>query len=414
MSRHVVIIGAGIVGVSTGIWLRRMGQRVTLVDRQAPGQGASYGNAGLLAACAMIPVTTPGLVFKAPRMVLDPNSPLFLRWSYLPRIAPWLLRYLGHANDRDTRRISAALTPITSDSVEQHLALTEGLASRDYLSLSDYVYAYPSRAGFEKDRYEWTLRKEHGFVPQLIEGDAVREYDRNYGPGVGCLAVLQDHGYVLDPGGYVAALADEFEAMGGTIRQAAVQDIDGKDGGTKTVRTDSGDIACDAVVLASGAWSKTLMKKLGLDIPLETERGYHIVFKGATGTPRAPTMIADGKFVATPMRAGLRCAGIVELGGLEAGPSQAPFDLLRRQARAAFPQLECEGEDTWMGHRPATTDSLPLIGEIGATGVFTAFGHQHVGLTCGPKTGRLVAGLIAGQPANIDLTAYAPQRFSRR
>ena len=412
MGKHVVVVGAGIVGVSTGIWLIRMGQRVTLVDRSAPGQGTSYGNAGLLAACAMVPVTTPGLITKAPKMALDPNSPLFLRWSYLPKLAPWLLRYLDHANDTDTRRIAAALTPITADSVDQHLALTSGLAARDFLSLSDYVYAYPSRRAFEEDKYVWELRREHGFVPDLVEGSAVHEYDLNYGDSVRCLAVLKNHGYVLDPGAYVAALAQEFKAMGGAVVQATVQDVEGAGDTTKTVRTDAGDIDCDAVVVASGAWSKPLMKKLGLNIPLETERGYHVVFKDATGGPRQPTMIAEGKFVATPMTAGLRCAGIVELGGLEAGPSQAPFTLLRRKAKAAFPNLSFSTEETWMGHRPATTDSLPLIGEIGSTGVYTAFGHQHIGLTCGPKTGRLVAGLIAGQPSNLDLKAYAPQRFA--
>lgn len=412
MSKHVVVVGAGIVGVSAGIWLTRMGQRVTLVDRSAPGQGTSFGNAGLLASCAMVPVTTPGLVSKAPKMVLDPDAPLFLRWSYLPRLAPWLVRYLRHANDSDTRRIAAALTPITGDSVDQHLALTDGLDARKFVSPSEYVFAYPSREDFDNDKYVWELRREHGFVPRVVEGSAVHEYDANYGPDVGCLAVLKDHGYVLDPGAYVAALARELEAMGGTYRQGSVVDIDGTDTPVKTVRTDQGDITCDAVVLASGAWSKPLMKKLNLNVPLETERGYHIVFRNARGIPRSPTMIAAGKFVATPMSAGLRCAGIVEFGGLEAGPSEAPFELLRRKAKAAFPHLEYDGEETWMGHRPATTDSLPLIGEVGKSGVYAAFGHQHVGLTCGPKTGRLVAGLIADQPTNMDLTPYAPQRFA--
>jgi D-amino-acid dehydrogenase len=124
-------------------------------------------------------------------------------------------------------------------------------------------------------------------------------------------------------------------------------------------------------------------------------------------------MISSGKFVATPMKAGLRCAGIVELGGLEAGPSEAPFALLRRQIKEAFPLLEFDREETWMGHRPATTDSLPLIGQVRQTGVYTAFGHQHVGLTAGPKTGRMVAGLIANQPTNQDLTPFAPHRFGR-
>jgi D-amino-acid dehydrogenase len=411
MKMRVVVVGAGIVGLSTAIWLQRFGQQVTLVDRDAPGNGASFGNAGLLAACAMVPVTTPGLLFDAPRMLLDPNSPLFLRWSYLPRIAPWLVRFLRHANDKHARRISAHMNDMTADTVAQHDALTDGLAARVFLRKSDYVYAYGSRAEFEADRYSWDLRREHGFAPTMIEGPEVREFDPSYGEKITCLAVVKDHGFVTDPGGYVAALARDFETAGGRIMRATVQDIETSDGASPRVLTDQEPLDCDRVVLASGAWSKPLMAKLGLDIPLETERGYHIVLKNASGGPKAPSMIAAGKFVATPMDAGLRCAGIVELGGLDAGPSKAPFDLLRRRTKDAFPGLEFEGEETWMGHRPATPDSMPLIGQVRNTGVYTAFGHQHVGLTAAPKTGRLVAGLIADQPTNQDLSAFDPHRF---
>ena len=172
-------------------------------------------------------------------------------------------------------------------------------------------------------------------------------------------------------------------------------------------------MACDDIVLATGVWSKPLMAKLGLNVPLESERGYHVIFEGATGGPARPVMIASGKFVATPMAQGLRCAGILEFGGLDAAPSKAPLALLRRQAKAAFPQLEATREIEWLGHRPAPSDSLPLIGQVGTSRVFTAFGHHHIGLTGGPKTGRLVAGLVMGQPVNTDLQPYAPQRFSR-
>ena len=177
MTKHVIVIGAGIVGVSSAIWLKRFGHDVTIIDRDGPGQGTSYGNAGLLAACAMVPVTTPGLIAKAPKMLLDPDSPLFLRWTYLPKLAPWLVRYLKHANDPDTRRISSDLAEITSDTVDQHFELTEGLRAREYLYKSDYVFAYSTQKEFNKDRYTWELRRDHGFVPTVIEGPAVQEFD---------------------------------------------------------------------------------------------------------------------------------------------------------------------------------------------------------------------------------------------
>lgn len=411
-SEHVVVIGAGIVGVSTAIWLRRYGLAVTLVDRAAPGQGTSFGNGGVLAACAVAPVTGPGLLAKAPGMLLSRDAPLFLRWSHLPRMLPWLLKYLSHANDADTRRIAQGLAPIVSDSVDQHMALTDGLSARRFVVPSDYGYAYADRAGFEADAYSWGLKAEAGFVPQVIEGAAVQEYEPNLGPDLRCLAVLKDHGHVRDPGGYVAALAQDFEALGGQVRRADVRDVTLTDGRVTEVLTSDGPLPCDRVVVASGVWSAPLLQKLGVKVPLESERGYHIVFEDAAGGPHVPLMIDAGKFVATPMSAGLRCAGVLEFGGLTAGPSRAPLAMLRRKVRAAFPHLSHGREVEWMGHRPATPDSLPLIGEVGQSRVFAAFGHHHIGLTAGPKTGRLLAGLMTGRPSNTDMTPYKPGRFA--
>ncbi|GGH31460.1 dehydrogenase [Cribrihabitans marinus] len=385
---------------------------VTLVDRGAPGQGTSYGNAGVIANCSMVPVTTPGLILKGPKFVLDPNFPLFLRWSYVPRLLPWLIKYLGHANDGDTRRIAEGLTPIVSDATDQHRALSDGTRAADWIVNSDYTFAYADRAAFDADSYVWGLRRDAGFEPELIEGEAVSAYEPNLGPAVTCLAVMKDHGFVRDPGGYVAALAEEFLSLGGIWHQADVKDFSFTDDRISAVETTTGPIPCADAVLATGVWSKPLMKRLGLSIPLETERGYHIVFEDATGGPRVPMMVAAGKFVATPMEAGLRCAGIVEFGGLEAGPAAAPLALLRKEVRKAFPHLASGQEVEWQGHRPAPSDSLPLIGQVGRTGIYVGFGHHHIGLTGGPKTGRLLAQLMSGQTPNMDMRPYDPARFA--
>ncbi|MGB7242764.1 MAG: FAD-binding oxidoreductase [Sulfitobacter sp.] len=412
MSRRVVVIGAGIVGVSSAIWLMRSGVQVTIVDRLGPGQGTSHGNAGILASVAMVPVTGPGLIAKSPGMLMSDKFPLFMRWSYLPRLLPWLMGYLSNANDADTRRIAKGLTPITSDSVEQHKSLAQDLQLDHWITSSDYNFAYKSRADFDAEAYTWALRREAGFEPRFIEGQDLRDYEPNLSHDNQFMASLKNHGYIKDPGGYVAALAQAFEQAGGTIIKADVKDFELTDGVVTSVETDQGSLPCDDVVLAAGVWSKPMMAKLGVKVPLESERGYHIVFEGATGGPTRPTMIASGKFVATPMAQGLRCAGVVEFGGLDAGPSKAPLAFIRTHAKAAFPQLQAKSEVEWLGHRPAPTDSLPLIGQIGTSRVFAAFGHQHIGLTGGPKTGRLVAGLITDQPTNIDMSAYHPQRFT--
>ncbi len=411
-SSIVVVIGAGIVGVSAALWLRRAGVDVVLVDRIGPGEATSYGNAGVLAACAVVPVTGPKLARRLPRYLLDRNSPLYLRWPYLPKLAPWLARYLAVANDRDTRRIAEGLTQIVADSVAQHRALAEGTPAAQWLVESDYAYAYADRRAFDADAYAWELRALAGFEPTIIEGTDVQRHEPSLGPSTGLIASLRGHGFVRDPGAYVAALAAAFEGSGGRILRANVTGIEIERGRLRCVATDSGPLNCDACVIAAGVWSKPIMDALRIVVPLESERGYHVVFKGATGGPRRPVMIAAGKFVATPMKAGLRCAGIVEFGGTRAGPSRAPLAFLRRHARLAFPSLEAVAEEEWLGHRPAPADSLPLIGEIDGTRVFAAFGHHHIGLTSGPKTGRLVAEAVTGQTPSADLSHFQPSRFS--
>ncbi len=410
----VVVIGAGIVGAATALWLRRKGLHVTLIDKNTPGHGASFGNGGILARCSVVPVTAPGLLSKAPGYLLNPNFPLFMRWSYLPRLVPWLTRYLSHANVADTARISKGLNQLLGDSVDQHLNLSAGTPAEKWVKTSDYSYVYRDRAAFEADRFGWGLRREAGFEPEIVEGSEVQEREPILGRDAGLLAVNKDHGYITDPASYVQDLVQVFEEMGGTFVQAEVKDFTYTGDKITAVETDQSRFPCTHTVLAAGVWSKPLMQKLGIKVPLEAERGYHILFKGPSQTPKAPMMLAEGKFVATPMAAGLRCAGVVEFGGLSETKSRAPLELLRKSVARMFPGLTAESEEEWLGFRPAPTDSLPLVGQIRSSGVFTAFGHHHVGLTGGPKTGRIIADLIGGDTPNSDLSPFDPMRFTKR
>ncbi len=412
--KTIAIVGAGIVGVSTAIWLQRDGHKVILIDRLAPGEGASHGNGGVLASCSVVPVTGPGLLKKAPGMLFDPRQPLFMKWGYLPKLAPWLVKYLRHANAKDTRRIATALTGIIGDSLADHQALSAGTGAEGYVVPADYVYLYKDRAAFEADSFGWGLRRDLGFRWDEMNGEEWRAYDPSFSEQIGFAARLGNHGRISDPGAYVKTLARHVEAQGGQIIRAEASGLAQEGGVVTGVRAGGEVIACDAAVLAMGAWSKGLADMLGLDVPLESERGYHLELWEPSVMPRAPVMVASGKFVATPMDGRLRLAGILEFGGLKAGPSKAPFDLLRRNIKTAMPGLTWKHEVEWMGHRPAPADSIPLIGAVpGAKGAFLGFGHHHVGLTGGPKTGRLLAQLIAGRTPNVDVTPYSPSRFTK-
>lgn len=412
--KRVVVIGGGIMGLSTAIWLLRSGRPVTIVDPGIARRPASFGNAGVLAACSVVPVTVPGLIAKAPLLLLDPNSPLYVRWSYLPRLAPWLVRYLKHANKTDTTRISKGLAKLTRDTFAQHKALAGGTPAERWIRGSGYFFAYDSRAAFEADAFAWSLRRDAGFTWQEFEGEALREFDPALGAKISLGILVPDHGFVLSPGGYIADLREVALSLGAVAVAAEAREFRlAADGSVQAVVTTNGDIEAGAAVIATGAWSKALTAQLGLDVPLESERGYHVMLYGASLKLRQPTAVTSGKFVATPMADGVRCAGIVEFGGLDLPPSKPPIELMLRQVKEAFPTLTYTHYDEWLGHRPAPSDSLPLIGEVPRhRGIFLAFGHHHVGLTTGPKTGRLLAAMVNGETPGLDMTPYAPARFA--
>ncbi|MEM6621953.1 MAG: FAD-binding oxidoreductase [Pseudomonadota bacterium] len=406
------VVGAGIVGVSTAEWLRRDGHRVTLFDRHNPGSPdqTSFGNAGVLAGTALVPVPVPGLLKKAPKMLFDPLGPLHLRWSYLPRLIPWLIPFLKRATRADVERTAAGLSDICGDTLDQHRAISNGTPAEAFIDEGPYTYLYRTRADFAGDKLGNEIRDAYGLIPEEWDRARLEDEAPGLGPDYTFAAAFPGNGWVTSPGNYLAALFGYFQQNGGSFIQGEVADIRPTEGAAEVT---CGETHCfDKVVLAGGAWSTKLAKRLGHDPGLEAERGYHIVFEGANRRPSCPLMVSDAKFVMTPMSQGLRCAGQVEFGGLEAGPSEAPYRLVHQRIRDLYPDLEWQQEHRWLGHRPSTIDSLPFIGPSPkAPQIHFAFGAQHVGLTTGPKTGRLIADLIGGRRPNIDLSPFAVGRF---
>ncbi len=410
--KTVAVVGAGIIGVSTAIWLQRDGHDVILIDREGPAAGASFGNGGVLASCSMVPVVVPGLLRKAPGMLLSPDQPLFLKWGYLPRLMPWLIRYLSRANERDARLTAAAVGAIVGDSLADHQALAAGTGAERWVVPSDYLFIYSDRAHYQKDALGWRIRREQGFEWDEMEAEEFHAYDPVFSGDLNFAARLGNHGRISDPGAYITRLAQHMVEQGGRLITASVDDVVRQGGAVTGVRAGGETIACDTVVIATGAWSKPLAAKLGIKVPLESERGYHLELWEPSFMPKSPVMVASGKFVMTPMEGRLRLAGILEFGGLEAPASKAPMDLLKNNVRSALPGISWKKEEEWMGHRPAPADSIPVIGEVpGIKGAYLGFGHHHIGLTGGPKTGRLLAQMISGRTPNTDMSAYAPARF---
>ncbi|PTX54616.1 D-amino-acid dehydrogenase [Litoreibacter ponti] len=413
--KKVIVAGAGIVGVSCAIWLQRAGFDVTIVDRAGPASGTSHGNAGVLAAGAVVPVTVPGLLRKAPGMLFDRNAPLFLRWSYLPKLLPFLRRYMSYATDAHVDLYGRAMGSLLHDSVDQHLALAKGTGAEKFIGLEDYCFGYQTRAMFEADAYAWSKRRAAGVVFEVVDGAEYHATDPIFGDAFEVVVRCKNHGRISDPGAYVKALADHFVDQGGTLKLATIEDLEMDGGDITALVTDQGEMRADTIVFALGPWSKAIAHKLGVTVPFESERGYHIELVNPSQMPKNPMMVASGKFVMTPMEGRIRLAGVIEFGGLDAGASRAPLDLMKREAAKLLPGITYDRIVEWMGHRPAPADSLPLIGANTAQGrSYSAFGHQHVGLTGGPKTGRIIADLVRGEAPNMDLSPFDPQKYAAK
>lgn len=412
---QVLVAGAGIVGISCAIWLQRAGHQVTVVDRTGPASGTSHGNAGVLAAGAVVPVTTPGLMGKAPAMLMDRDAPLYLRWSYLTRLLPFLRTYMSYATDAHVDRYGAAMSALLHDTVEQHQALAAGTDAAKFITTEDYCFGYAKRADYEADSYGWGKRDAQGVRYEVVSGQDYAAYDPIFDDAFETVVRCKNHGRISDPGAYVRALADHFVAEGGRLHITDITDIEMAEGTIAALITADGRLSGDRIVFALGPWSREIAHKLGVKVPFESERGYHIELTNPSAMPRAPMMVASGKFVLTPMQGRLRAAGVIEFGGLEAPASRAPLDMLRRQVKRLLPDVTYDEVVEWMGHRPAPADSLPLIGANDAAGrSYSAFGHQHVGLTGGPKTGRVIAELISDRAPNMDLRAFDPSKYKGR
>ena len=410
----VCVVGAGIVGVATALNLRRLGRDVTLVDREEPGEGASFGNAGVLATSSIIPVTVPGLIKKVPAMLSDPLGPVYLKWGYIPKLLPWLFKYLKHCSADRVRYIADNMAPMVANSLDEHARLAEGTDAARRIQRIPYGFVFKNRATFEADTLGWGLRKKHGIPWTVIEGNDVRDAEPGLSPNYECLVEMaEQHGAIDLPGDYVKELAKALVAGGGHIVKSPVTGFLRTDRKITGVTTEAGNIHAGTVVVAAGAWSAQLLKSIGMHVPLETERGYHVQLMGSSVRLNRALMVADGKFVAPPMDDRMRLAGLVEFGGLDAGPSAAPINTLLKRAEIVFPGIEYDHHTEWLGHRPAVSDSLPVMGPVADhPGLVLAFGHHHVGLTAGPRAGRLIADLVCGNTPNIDLTPYAVERFT--
>ena len=420
MKRHVVIIGAGIVGAISAIECIQAGLRVTIVEPETAGgeQAASYGNAGWLSSHSVIPPAEPGLWKKVPSFILDPLGPLAIRWNYLPQVAPWLAQYLASGwTAARVETTARALRTLLVGAPALHKTLAQQAGVPNLIECRGVLHAYPSQENFNADAVAWGIRRKTGVQWQEFQEDALRSLEPSLNQRYKFGVLVEEAGHCLNPGAYVEALFSYALKLGAAYVQASAEGFRLESGRLRAVRVGGAEIVCDAAVIAAGIRSKALAAQSGDDVPLETERGYHVVVTNSEARPKFPVMVSDCKVTTTLTETGLRIAGQVEIAGLDAAPNWRRADILREHLVSIFPalprELPTDRMHYWFGHRPSMPDGLACIGfSKASTDIVYAFGHGHVGLVGSARTGRVVAQLIAGRETEIALEPFNPRRFS--
>lgn len=409
---HIAVVGTGIVGVCTAAWLQRDGHRVTFVDPRPPGEACSFGNAGSLSPSACLPVGMPGMWKRVPGWLTDPLGPLTVRWSYLPAALPWLLRFLRHSSPQEVTRIASALRGLLAPIFEAYGPLLERAGAQDLVRRTGCLYVYSSRATANQWQWGMNLRRSLGVELREVDADELASLEPDLKGKFRFGLLAPENGSTLDPSALVKAIHAQCVKDGAQAVSDSAVAFENSNGRIASVRTKSRILPCDGVVVAAGAWSKPLAAQLGANVPLETQRGYHVTVKSTNLKLRHTVMAVEHNLMINPMRMGLRLAGTVEFAGLGAPPRYERAQALLAKGRELFPHLDASETSEWMGHRPCMPDSLPVIGRApAAENAWLAFGHGHVGMCAGATTGREIAHLVAGRPAQVDLAPFAADRF---
>ena len=408
----VIVVGAGVVGLSAALALRARGQTVTVLDREGPAAGASAGNAGAFAFTDILPLASPGILRKAPKWLLDPLGPLSVPPAYALRIAPWMYRFwraCAPSRVAASTRAQTALMDLSKAELEPFLAASGLLAM---LRKEGNLQVYETEAEFRASLPGWQARADHGIDFRHMDPEEMAEVQPGLSPRFIRGTFTPGWYSITDPKDYTLALAERLRAQGGEVTRGEVVALAPDGAGVTLTLADGQTRRAAQVVLAAGAHSHRLARKMGERIPLETERGYNTTLPGDAFDLRTQITFGGHGFVITRLASGIRVGGAVELGGLDLPPNFRRSEAMLKKAQSFLPGLRPTGGVQWMGFRPSLPDSLPAIGKARASSrVIYAFGHGHLGLTQSAGTARLVADLVTGTAPAIDMTPFSPQRF---
>ncbi|WP_088346208.1 MULTISPECIES: FAD-dependent oxidoreductase [Rhodomicrobium] len=413
LGKHIAVIGAGVVGLAIAVKLRREGYRVSLFDAEPPGSQTSSGNAALIMTAQIGPLSAPGLWRSVPGMLSDPNGPLVVDWKHLPRLMPWFVRFLRNSTWKRYEEIAETLAPLVTRSFDSWLTLVGPHEGARLFRRDGLLYVFKSQKTFRGAQKDANFRARYGVPSEVIPAEELRQMEPSLGGNLVGGLLYPDSGHCTDPVALSNTLASAFRTGGGEFKRSKVRQLAVGPNGTVRVVTDEGEVIVDEAVVAAGIWSPPLVKPFGVRALLAAERGYNMTLRDPQISLRLPICAGDDKFVITPLSNGIRLAGTAEFAGLNAPPNWRRSDILLEAAKTILPEIDgAETATRWMGARPSTPDSLPIIGRTPKNpNIICAFGHSHLGLTLGAVTAELVADLVGRRGPNTGIAALRPDRF---
>jgi D-amino-acid dehydrogenase len=413
MDYDTIVLGAGMVGVSTALQLRERGQEVALIDRRPAAEETSFGNAGIIQTEAVMPYAFPREFTKIVSSALNRDTDAHVHWSALLELAPWIYQYWRNAAPERVMRTANAAYPLIKECLDEHKRWIDQAGVGHLLRETGYLQLYRDAA---KQQAALEIKKRSrdrfGILFETFDGDGVHGLEPHITEKFAGGILFTQPASVSDPGALGKAYAQLFIDAGGVFQTADARTLSKIEGGWQ-VQSTGGAITARNAVVALGPWSKEVLQPIGINVPLRAKRGYHMHYSatGNAGLSR-PVVDTDHGYVLTSMVNGIRLTTGAEFARMEAPPTPVQLDRVEPIARRLFPLANRVDKTPWLGRRPCFPDMLPMVGAVpGHKGLWANFGHQHLGFTLGPITGRLLAEMLTGEPTFTDPAPYRVDRF---
>lgn len=404
------VIGAGIIGVCIGHFLNKSGHEVILFDENEPGSQTSFGNAGLFANHECVTANSPHLWKNIPKMLFDKNSPIVVDWFYMLKNLPWGIKFLRNCTTQKTEHIAKSLSDFSSHAMLAYEEIFNEINLTNIMVKKEPIFLYESKKLFENNQYSLSLRKKHNVKYEIINKEEISKIEPNLEPIYYNGIILKGERYTKSPLEVTKKIFDHFINNGGFFNKSKVELIYKKEN-SFFLKFKNKEESFNKIIIAAGARSNFLANLVGDNFPLDVERGYHITFENSKDLIKHPIGWAKTGFYMTPMTDGIRAAGTVEIAGMKKPMNKNILNLIEKTSRSLLPQLG-KVKSRWMGFRPTLTDSLPVIGESQkCKNLFYAFGHQHLGLSLGAITAKVMQSLIEKKPTNINIEPLRTNRF---